>query len=141
MADPEPPANVTKIEYEKLKAGDVIALANIGFIPSTDRLMPDAYPEVQHLFEVLKNHPTLRIALEGHVCCVPAPDGFSPGTISWDLSVDRARRVQSLLIEMGIAEARLSYRGYGRTKPIFPDEKTGAQQQANRRVDIRIVSK
>lgn len=141
VAEVKPSANVTNIDYDVLKVGDLIALKNISFIPSSDRLMPEAYLEVQNLFEVLNAHPTLKISLEGHVCCVPAPDGLSPGTVSWDLSENRARRVQGLLIELGIQGSRLSYRGFGRTRPLYPGEKTGEEQQANRRVEIRIISK
>jgi outer membrane protein OmpA-like peptidoglycan-associated protein len=137
----EPPKNVTKIDYSKLKVGDIVALKNISFIPGTDQLMPEAFEEIQNLFEVLMAHPTLKVRLEGHVCCVVFPDGYEPGTVSWILSENRAMRVQTLLIEKGISVARLSYKGFGRTQPLFEEELTRNQQQGNRRVEIRIISR
>jgi outer membrane protein OmpA-like peptidoglycan-associated protein len=137
----EPPKNVTNIDYDKLTVGDIVQLRNIMFFPGTDQLMPEAFDEVNNLFEVLRAHTTMKVSLEGHVCCVPPPDGYEPGTVSWDLSENRARRVQLILTEKGISATRLSYKGFGRTKPLYEDEKTRAEQQANRRVEIRIVEK
>lgn len=137
----EVPKNVTRIDYDKLTVGDIVALRNIMFFPGTDRLMPEAFDEVDNLYEVLKSHPTLKVSLEGHVCCVPPPDGYEPGTVSWELSENRARRVQWILTDKGISAERVPYKGFGRTRPMYEEEKTRAEQQANRRVEIRIIEK
>lgn len=133
--------NVTEINYNKLKVGDKIALTNISFIPGTDTLLPDSYDELNNLYYTLVSNPTLKIKLEGHVCCSIYPDGFFEDTPNWILSVNRALTVKNLLTNKGISPERLSYTGFGHTKPIYEREMQPAQAQANRRVEIRIIEK
>jgi len=137
----QPVKKVTEIDYKKLKVGDIVTLKNISFIPGTDTVMPEAYDELNNLYDILSQHPTLKIKLEGHVCCSLYPDGFLEDTPNWILSVKRALMVKTLLTLKGINPARLSYVGFGHTKPIFQQENQPDQAQANRRVEIRIMEK
>jgi len=136
-----PPKNVTDIDYKKVKVGDIIALKNINFIPGSDTILPESYDELNNLFLTLKANPTLKIKLEGHVCCSIYPDGYIENTPNWQLSVARALMVEHLLIELGIAPERLSYQGFGRTRPLYAQDATPEQSHANRRVEIRIIAK
>jgi outer membrane protein OmpA-like peptidoglycan-associated protein len=53
--------------------------------------------------------------------------------------VARAKAVYDFLVSKGIAAERLSYKGFGFTRPkIFPEE-TEADRVQNRRVEIRVV--
>lgn len=133
--------NVTDINYDQLKVGDKIALKNISFVPGTDTLLPDSYDELNNLYFTLISHPTLKIKLEGHVCCSIYPDGYFEDTPNWILSVNRAMTVKTLLTTKGISPERLSYAGFGHTKPIYEQEMQSSQAQANRRVEIRILEK
>ena len=54
-----------------------------------------------------------------------------------DLSLLRARSVVSYLIENGVNSERLSYLGYGTTRPIATNQNDQGRQQ-NRRVEFRI---
>jgi len=141
MASVPKPKNVTDLDYTKLKKGDIVAIKNISFVPGTDNIMAESYDELDNLFNLLKDNPTLKVKIEGHVCCCIYPDGYEPDTPNWLLSEDRALKVKLFLVNEGISESRLSYAGYGRTKPIFPKEQTPGEEQANRRVEIRIVQK
>lgn len=139
------PANttesVTRIDYNNLQVGDTINLQNIGFYPGLRLILPSSYPEVDNLIEVLKTHPTLKIRLEGHVCCCTYPDGYFENTPHWQLSVARAKELRAVLIKHGINPERLEYKGFGRTHPIVDNEQTSEQGQINRRVEIRILAK
>lgn len=137
----QPVRKVTEIDYKKLKVGDIVTLKNISFVPGTDTVMPEAYDELNNLYDILSQHPTLKIKLEGHVCCSLYPDGFLEDTPNWILSVKRALMVKTLLTLKGINPERLSYVGFGHTKPIFKQENQPDQAQANRRVEIRIMAK
>jgi outer membrane protein OmpA-like peptidoglycan-associated protein len=52
----------------------------------------------------------------------------------------RAKAVYNYLLRQKINRNRLSFKGFGNTQPIFPiPEKTEAERDANRRVEIQIV--
>lgn len=140
---PKPPAakNITNIDIQQLKVGDIVALKNITFIPGSDTIKSESYDELDNLYETLKNNPTLKIRLEGHVCCSIYPDGYIEGTPNWNLSVDRAEMVQNLLIAKGIDPDRITYMGFGHTHPIYEHEGSEQEAQTNRRVEIRIIEK
>lgn len=133
--------NVTQINYDNLHVGDTIKLENIGFYPGTPFIIPSSYSEVNNLYDILKSHPTLKICLEGHVCCCTYPDGYFPNTPHWILSVARAKEVRAVLIKRGISKDRLEYKGFGRTHPILDFEQTSEEGQVNRRVEIRVLEK
>lgn len=134
-------SGVTSIDFDAIKVGDTINLQNVGFYPGMKLILPSSYPEVDHLIEVLKSHPTLRIRLEGHVCCCVYPDGYFENTPHWRLSVARAKELRDVLVKHGISPERLEYTGFGRSHPILDNEQTSEQGQVNRRVEIRILAK
>jgi OmpA-OmpF porin, OOP family len=67
-------------------------------------------------------------------------DNVGPAPGNRDLSQKRAEAVAAYLKTKGVAEARLTPKGYGPDKPIA-DNKTAAGKQKNRRVEFNIVSK
>jgi outer membrane protein OmpA-like peptidoglycan-associated protein len=80
----------------------------------------------------MKNNPSLKIQIQGHVCCQPENEER--------LSHWRAVRVYNFLINNNIDESRLSYTSFGSTKPIYPlPEKNEEERVTNRRVEIEIV--
>ena len=68
-------------------------------------------------------------------------DGMDGQTWTSNLSVNRAKAIYDYLIEQGIAASRLSYKGLGNTQPKRFPERTPLDEQANRRVEVRIVKK
>jgi outer membrane protein OmpA-like peptidoglycan-associated protein len=132
---------IADVRYEDIKVGDTIDLKNIEFITGEVIITRASYPEVDKLYRIMRDHPTLKIQLEGHVCCCIYPDGYFPDTPHWILSVERAKKIYSMLIHKGIAAERLSYKGFGRTRPIRDHEETIEQGQVNRRVEVRILAK
>jgi outer membrane protein OmpA-like peptidoglycan-associated protein len=55
------------------------------------------------------------------------------------LSEARALRVYNYLILNGISKTRMTTKGFGNTKPIFPNPKLSIEEQMNRRVEIKIL--
>lgn len=56
------------------------------------------------------------------------------------ISTARARAVYVYLLRNKIDRKRLSFKGFGITKPIHPiPEKSEAQEDENRRVEIKII--
>jgi flagellar motor protein MotB len=82
---------------------------------------------------VLEDHPNLKIQIQGHICCQLVSD-FE------DISTLRARAVYTFLIQNKINRKRLSYKGFGITRPIHPiPEKSEQEANENRRVEILIL--
>ncbi len=99
---------------------------------------------MRELLAVLQETATLRIRVEGHVCCIDtnmAKDALDEGTNEYRLSDNRARFVAQFLVMNGIKEERVSFVGFGKRFPIVAHEKTAEEAAANRRVEIRVLEK
>jgi outer membrane protein OmpA-like peptidoglycan-associated protein len=73
-----------------------------------------------------------KLEIEGHT------DSTGSDAYNQKLSQSRAESVRDFLLEQGIPAERIpSTQGYGRTKPIAPNDTRGNREK-NRRVDIVI---
>lgn len=115
--------------------GDHIKLDNLYFFNNSARLLPNSEPVLYELLCVMNDNPKLKIEIQGHICCQTLPGVY-------DVSVSRARAVWMFLIKKGINKNRMSFKGYGTTRPIHPiPEKSAQEEEDNRRVEIMILSK
>ena len=73
------------------------------------------------------------ILVEGHA------DDTGTDAINNPLSERRAQTVSSFLQSQGIAASRLQTRGYGSTKPKYPND-SEANRAKNRRVELAITA-
>jgi outer membrane protein OmpA-like peptidoglycan-associated protein len=119
-------------KVNEAKKGDKLKVDNLNFIINTFIVVPEAKGKMYELLVVLQNNPTLKIEIQGHLCCMPND--------RLDLSTQRAKAIYNFLVANGIYPGRLSYRGFGSSQPIFPlPEKDEAERAANRRVEILIL--
>lgn len=133
-AVPEPSKTSFLIGRQKVKAnvGDVIRLKSIAFFPVSDKVLPECYPYLDDLVKALKANPKLKIEIQGHNCCESSP------LVS--LGKAMAETVYLYLIDKKIDKSRLSYTGFGGSKPIYPiPEKNNSEREANSRVEIKIL--
>ena len=140
---PGPNNNSVKQKIDStVKAGDKIILKNIHFVGARHQLLPESMPVLNELLAAMKKFPRLVISIEGHICCVPAPaDVLDLDTGEKNLSQARAKAIMGYLVENGIAPGRISYKGFGHSRPIYAyPEEDEEQMKLNRRVEIRIVS-
>jgi len=124
--------SVLEEKISQAQVGDLIRLENISFYNNTSRAMPESLPVLEELYNIMLSQPTLVIAIEGHICCIS--DDFS------NLSGERAYVVYDYLVKKGIDAKRMSFQGFGHTRPLN-EEKNEAEKQMNRRVEIRVVKK
>lgn len=133
---PIPKSDEGKTLDEKIKeakVGDLIVLKNIYFKNRSPRIVPESKATLYELLCVLEDHPNLKIQIQGHICCQPVGD-FE------DISTLRARAVYTFLVQNKINRKRLSYKGFGISKPIHPiPEKSEQEANENRRVEILII--
>lgn len=129
----EVPENEVAVKFENKKIGDIIRLLKINFYLNSDEVLPDAYDEINQLFQVLNDNPSLKIEIQGHICCNFIENGL-------ELSRFRASFIVDYLVSLGIDANRLTYTGFGNSKPIFPiPEKNEKERIENRRVEILIT--
>lgn len=131
-----------KIADTATKAGTTIVLKNINFYGGTPFPLPESFDVMDELLQTMKLHYNLVIEIRGHICCRPEPDDSEYQQTGNGLSEERAKMVYAHLIGHGIETNRVSYRGFGHSMPIYPyPEKTEEERVANRRVEIKIISK
>lgn len=141
-SSPAPSAGISKfVKDTTTKAGDQLVLKGLLFIGGRHFPLQISLPILEELLKAMQDHPTLNIEIQGHVCCAQNTDGYDSDTQTHDLSVRRARFVFDYLRVKGIDASRMRYKGFGSSQKIYPLEETEEQQTANRRVEIKILSK
>jgi outer membrane protein OmpA-like peptidoglycan-associated protein len=110
----------------------MIRLSNTLFEFDKFNLTSEAVAELNKVVKWLNDNPNLRVEIEGHT------DSMGSAAYNQKLSEDRAKSVYNYFIEHGVKSSRLSYRGYGLTRPIA-DNSTADGRQQNRRVELQIM--
>ncbi len=124
------------IELERLEPGKKLLLEDIKFVQDSDEFLPIAMPALKRLLDFLALNDEIRIEIQGHV---NAP-GFENTNKIQKLSEKRANAVKKWLKDNGIAADRLEVKGYGNSEMIYEKPKNSEQEEANRRVEIKIIS-
>jgi outer membrane protein OmpA-like peptidoglycan-associated protein len=134
------PASSNVALLTRLKPNQSVVLNNIYFYAGRHTITPESTGELDLLYDVLDSHPTMKVRIEGHVCCVPhLPDAWDEDSDDFHLSVNRAKVIYDYLVAKGIDASRLQFAGYGRSRPVVPFERTEAEANKNRRVEIRML--
>lgn len=122
--------------------GTPTLLANVFFDLSKATLRPESYIELNKLVEFMNKNPTVKIEIGGHT------DTRGDDKENLKLSYDRAKSVYEYVVLKGIEASRMTYKGYGETKPEISDaeinnmtaEKEREEaHQSNRRTVYRII--
>lgn len=121
--------NVYDILAEDIKPGTVVQLVNIQFEFGSAALTEDSEEGVAMLAAFLETHADISVELAGHT------DNIGSEAYNMELSMERAVRVRQALIDKGIAEERLSAKGYGATNPLYPND-TDEHRALNRRTEM-----
>ena len=131
----------SKKTIEKLSKGETMAIEGLSFVPGRHLILESAVPILQKLLKTMKDNPKLKIEIQGHVCCTSGDDGLDYDTRERNLSEARAKAIYEYLVAKGISKDRLSYKGFGHSKPKELIEDTPLKEQANRRVEIMVIEK
>lgn len=125
-----------------VEKGATFRLNHLYFLPQRHLFTKSSVTELTKVYEALRDNPTIKIKIEGHVCCiVNYDDALDVDTHDEHLSLNRAKAVYDFLIEKGIDSSRLKYEGFGKSKPVIANEETEDDANMNRRVEIRILEK
>ena len=120
-----------EIELKNIAIGSKIALRNIFFDIGKATLRAESNAELERLVKLMKDVPSLKIEISGHT------DNTGSATLNETLSQSRAEAVVKHLVSKGIAENRMSAKGYGSAKPVTSNNTEDGRQQ-NRRTEFEI---
>lgn len=132
------------VDLKKIEVGKAIVLRNIFFDLAKYSLRPESKTELERLYKLMIENPTLKIELSGHT------DTRGSSSSNKVLSENRAKAVVEYLTKKGIDKSRMVAIGFGEEKTIVSDaeiakmltkaEKEEGHQQ-NRRTEFKILSK
>lgn len=108
-----------------------VILKNVFFATASAELLPSSTNELDRLVKLLEDNPDMRIQINGHT------DKVGSDEDNLELSEARAKAVYEYLIEKGVAQNRLRYKGFGETHPIADNEKKSGRQK-NRRTEFEV---
>lgn len=118
-----------------IDTGAVTELKNIFFDVNKWELKPESKAELEKLITFLKQNPNIKIELSGHT------DNSGDKKFNQTLSTNRAKAVYDYLIQNGnISPQRLTYKGYGDSKPKVPND-SPENKAKNRRTEFKIIAK
>jgi outer membrane protein OmpA-like peptidoglycan-associated protein/tetratricopeptide (TPR) repeat protein len=122
------------IPLQPIEVNASVVLKNIFFDIKKFELNPQSQVELDKIVQLLTENPMVKIQITGHTDNVGKPaDNLA-------LSNNRARAVVNYLVQKGIALQRLSFKGFGETKPVAANTSEDGRAK-NRRTEMRVVSK
>ena len=124
----------TDVKVEKLQVGAAYNLNDILFETNSAELNNRTSSIVKDFASYLKDNKSLKVAIHGHT------DNAGDANKNMELSQARAKAVYDLLVSEGLDSKKLSYQGFGQTKPVA-DNSTAEGKAKNRRTEFVVTSK
>jgi len=116
--------------WDALSTSGRASTHGILFATGSATLRPESTPTLKEIGDLLKAHPDVRLAIEGHT------DDVGDAASNQTLSEQRAAAVKTFLVSSyGVDAGRLQTRGFGASKPVAPNTTPEGRQQ-NRRVEL-----
>ena len=123
---------IVNIALQPIEKGASIVLKNIFFETGKFDLQNESKSELDKLVELLNDNPNLKIQIDGHT------DNVGQQKDNLELSNNRAKSVVGYLLSKGINQQRLSFKGFGATKPVA-DNNTETGRAKNRRTELYVT--
>lgn len=122
----------THAEVKKVEVGKSFDLHDIYFGTNSYELNPESQRLIKLFMEFLNENPSIKLELQGHT------DNIGKDKENQILSENRAKEVYNYLINNGISASRLTYKGFGPSRPVASNE-TEAGRAKNRRTVFVIL--
>ena len=122
----------SNVDVTELYPGDFFVLQDIQFEFNSSALTEDSQSGIQVLADFLKRNPELKVELAGHT------DDVGGAAYNLKLSSERAEVVREALVAKGIDPSRMTAKGYGDTKPLYPND-SDEHRAMNRRTEMIII--
>jgi outer membrane protein OmpA-like peptidoglycan-associated protein len=112
-----------------MKIGKAVVLKGITFEFNSAAITPESEQTLLEALEDLKNNPDITVEIAGHT------DEIGSDEYNRKLSLMRADAVKQWLTKRGIQDNRLKTTGYGKDKPVAPND-TPENRKLNRRIEF-----
>jgi outer membrane protein OmpA-like peptidoglycan-associated protein len=123
------------IWLEPIGEGKSVQIDEIEFMPGTSEFLPSSETKLKRLKDFLALNAGIKVEIQGHV--QETGENTHAGQ---KISEARAKKVLNYLVDNGIDKNRLVAMGYGNTMPIYKKPKFAYEEQANRRVEVKIIA-
>jgi outer membrane protein OmpA-like peptidoglycan-associated protein len=125
-----------KVDFnmQKIEVGGTYKLNNIFFATNSSELNGVSRNILSDFSEFLNSDKRIHVAIHGHT------DNIGGAEPNLKLSKERAQSVYDHLISLGIDRSRLSYKGFGQSKPVDSND-TAEGRARNRRTEFVIIKK
>ena len=120
------------VPLTKVEVGAVIPLNNIYYKINSADLTDESVLVIREFAYYLKENPRIKVEIRGHT------DDLGDDQKNLALSADRAFTVYDLALELGVPKTRISFKGYGETRPLVPND-SPINRAKNRRTEFAIV--
>lgn len=114
--------------------GTRVRLDNVQFAFDKADLLPGYEKELDKLADLMTDFPYMRVEIEGHT------DDQGSDDYNLRLSDARAKAVVDYLLKKKVEKERLSWKGYGESKPLVKND-SEANRAINRRVEFRVLER
>lgn len=121
------------LALKKLAVGNIFVLRNIYFDFDKAILKPASNKELNNLLDLLQKNPAMQIEISGHT------DSKGSDEYNQVLSKRRAQAVVNWLVSKGISKDRLTYEGYGESRPLASNDDEEEGRELNRRTEFKII--
>jgi outer membrane protein OmpA-like peptidoglycan-associated protein len=123
------------VQLKRMRKGDRINLGNIKFESDQAVILAKSKPALEKLAEFMIENDNVTIEIQGHVNGEAKKNKRS----YIRLSEDRAEAIYQKLSDAGVDQSRMTFKGFGNAKMIYPNPVNTRQSEANRRVEAEIV--
>lgn len=120
------------LQLRQTESGVVVTLGDVLFSSGQTTLVEGGLSSLEEVVDLLQTEPGKKIRVEGHT------DSSGEAQANQELSQQRADAVRQALIELGIAEDRITANGMGQEFPIASNEDEVGRAR-NRRVDVILL--
>ena len=111
----------------------MLQIQNLYFDANQFAVKAECESTLSEVYNFLSKNPKVVVEIAGHTNNRPSD------TYANTLSANRAKAVYEWLIQRGIPEKRVQFKGYGKTMPIAPNT-TEEGRKKNQRVEVRVLS-
>jgi outer membrane protein OmpA-like peptidoglycan-associated protein len=132
LIPPAPPFVVREpsaAEICQIKFREILGKDAIHFATASARITAASQGVIRALADAVKACPTMLVEIQGHT------DSDGSDDMNMDLSEMRAQAVVEALHALGVANGRMTARGYGETRPVAPND-TPENKAKNRRIEF-----
>ena len=115
--------------YDRMMSDGKFITYGITFDVGKATIKPESMGEINRIVQLMNENPDLKFSVEGHT------DSTGNPTSNQTLSEQRSQAIVAKLVELGIAQDRLTAVGKGQNSPIA-DNNTDEGRAKNRRVEF-----